>query len=227
MRLFTRLKATVTTGFDSLISRVENHEALVAAAIGETKAAAGKVRVRLQRVRRDTETMRKRIAELEREEEAWRRRAVEAPQDQDERGLECVRRRRRARREREHLAREVDSHVALERQLTADLRKVDERIAQLQRRKNTLSAREYRTRAVRAGELDTRGIVDDIDEILDRWEAKLTEKEPGTCCDRDAFEAEYVREEEDAELRRELDALRAQRAAPPAGSTEARATATG
>jgi phage shock protein A len=210
MQLIKRLQATVVGSFDSLMTRVENHEAIIEAAVRETRMAAGKARGRIQRVRRDMQVMQKRIDALQEEETAWSRRAVELPKHQEEKALECVRRLRRARQEREHLVAEAAKQETLEQQLTADLRKVEERIRELERRKNTLSAREYRTRAVEAGSLETRGIIDDLDEIFDRWEVKLAEKEPYTSWESDTFEAEFIQEEEEKDLRKELSDLRAE-----------------
>lgn len=208
MRLFKRLQATVVTNFDSLITKTENHAAIIEAAIRETRGASAKARVHLHRVRRDAQSMRERISELEQEEETWRRRAIESPESDQERALECLRRRRRAQREREHLTQEVANQEALERQISADLGNVTARIAELERRRNALAARESRTRAVEASGLDTQGIIDDLDQIFGRWEGKLADRESYVACDHDTFQAEFVLEEEDRDLRDELAALR-------------------
>ena len=52
MSLFQRITATVTSHVDRAVSRVENHDAIVEAALRDTRQAAVRARVRLRRLQR-------------------------------------------------------------------------------------------------------------------------------------------------------------------------------
>lgn len=205
--IWKRCRISLGTGFESLVNRVENHEALVAEAIREAQSAGAKARVKLSHVRRDTENMRRRIHELSTAKENWERRAKDYGDSDRERALECVRRRNRASQELDHLKAESINHDQTERNLAADISKLDDHIAALKRKKNALSARDFRAKALVAGDQAEGAAMAGIDEIFDRWELKLAESECLTESSRDSFEDSFVTEEETVGLEAELDDL--------------------
>lgn len=203
MRLIKRWTTSVAASFDSLISQVENHEALVTSAIREMQEAGAKAKVQLQRVRRDGERMQKRLGELREKSELWAERAVRVHETDKQGALECLRRRKAVHREIEYLERQVAEHVRLEKQLTADLGKIGERLDELQRKKNALSARQYRSEALQAGQVDDLGLIAEIDDIFDRWEVKVCQAESFSESS-DRFEADFESTEEGKVLEQEL-----------------------
>lgn len=203
-----RWKISIGSGFESLITKVENHEAQVAEAIREAQAAAAKARVKLSHVRRDGERMRGRIAQLEANGADWERRAQAQAESSRERALECLRRRNQAKREREHLLGESTRQEQTERSLSADIDKLEEHVAGLRRRKNTLAARDFRARALAASDPAEGQLLCGVDDIFERWELKLAETEAlGGADATDAFEDSFMAEEEKAGLEAELDEL--------------------
>ncbi|QYY36331.1 PspA/IM30 family protein [Ruficoccus sp. ZRK36] len=203
-----RWKITIGSGFESLISRVENHEALVTEAIREAQAASAKAKVKLSHVHRDGERLRARIEALTTDAENWERRAQAQADDNRERALECLRRRNIARRELEHLSTELARHEQTERSLSTDIGKLEEHMAGLRRRKNELAARDFRARALSASAPEEGTLLCGIDDIFERWELKLAETE--TFCEPtpvDTFADSFTAEEEKAGLEAELDEL--------------------
>lgn len=215
MRTFwKRWRISIGSGFESLIAQVENHEALVAEAIREAQSAATRAKVKLAHVRQDGERLRSRIEKLDTDETDWERRAQAQGNDNRERALECLRRRNCARRELEHLRGELARHEQTERSLAADIGKLDEHVAGLRRRKNTLAARDFRARALAAASPEEGALLGGVDEVFERWELKLAETEiVGGADSADSFEDTFMAEEEKAGLEAELDELLQQR--PP------------
>ncbi len=209
MRTFwKRWKVSIGSGFESLITRVENHEALVAEAIREAQAASAKAKVKLAHVRRDGERLRERIAKLETAETDWERRAQAQAETKRERALECLRRRNNARRELEHLRSEAAKHEQTERSLSADIGQLEDHVAGLRRRKNTLAARDFRARALAAADPEEGELLSGVDDIFERWELKLAETEIIAGADAtDCFEDSFMAEEEKSSLEAELDEL--------------------
>lgn len=206
MNFVKRWTASIASSFDWVISQVENHEALVSAAIREMQTAGAKAKVQLDRVRRDGDRMTQRIGELQELETVWAERAVRvAPEDKD-RALECLRRRREAQRELQAVEQQQAEHRRVQEQLTNDLKLIEERINELRRKKNTLSARQYRAEAMKAGQLSELGIIGEIDEIFDRWEMKLGVYESFSDKE-DRFAEEFATVENRVQLEAELEQL--------------------
>ena len=207
MNIFKRWGTTLVSNFDTVMSKVENHEAIAESTIRSMQRAAAKARVKLARLRSDGESVRSRITALEAEEEKWRERAVAVHESDRERALECVRRRNRAAAERTHLEAEVSKHQNLERSLASELEQVEARIAELKRRMNRMSARELRARASSAVDLSEQDSLLEVNDIFTRWEEKLALTETLTGVTMDEFSAAFEREEQAGHLEAELDDL--------------------
>lgn len=206
MRAIRRWATSIAASFDYVITQVENHEAIVTSAIKDMQSAGSKARVQLSRVKRDGETMRRRIEELKELERVWGERAGRVHEQNEGKALECLRRRKQVRRELEALETQEKEHTRLANQLSTDLKVIDERIAELKRKKNALTARQYRAEAMRIGQIDDLGLVAEIDDIFERWELKIDEAS-GFHDSLDDLESDFLSEEEEEELRGELDDL--------------------
>jgi len=196
---------------DAVVSRIENHDALVSAAIDDAQSARARATVQLGQVRRDIQRMQERVTELGLDEQRWKERAARVAEQDEERALECLRRRRRAERERTDLEKRLREHVEIEKRLSDDLARIGERVDQLKRQRNLLRTRQSRAEALSIAQEADGSALRDIDEILSRWETKVTHYELQTDLalgDRDTFAAEYSAEEEKDDLRAELDRLR-------------------
>lgn len=207
MKAIKRWTTTLSSSFDWVISQVENHEALVSTAIREMQIAAGNAQVQLARVKKDGISMRERSGHLRLTILQWEERALASQIESEEKALECIRRKRRCERELQQLELSVTQHAKLEVQLSQDLQTIRNRIDELKRKKNELAAREYRAQAARAGASDDLGIINELDDIFDRWESRVTAVETYSV-PLDSLEEEFIIEEEERELRDELTQLR-------------------
>ncbi|MBK1859447.1 PspA/IM30 family protein [Cerasicoccus arenae] len=204
---FHRYRISLSSRIEHVLDQVENHEAVVAAAVKEAQQHSALARVKLQRVRRDGETLRQRADQLATEATRWEERAADCAATDRERARECLRRRRMAEEEQARLTHEASEHERLEQQLTADLRRVDERVRELQRRRHTLAAREQRAEAAVLTAPGEIGLLDDIEDVFERWEGKLTVNEIRADLDCDSFSDAFTQAEDNAALDAELDAL--------------------
>ncbi len=78
MSLIRRISTSITSSVDRAVSKVENHNAIINAALRDTQRAAARSRVRLERVRRDGKSLRERQARLQ-HKRAQGRHASSAP----------------------------------------------------------------------------------------------------------------------------------------------------
>ncbi len=210
MTPFKRVAATISASFSSLMDQVENHEALVTQTIREVKHALAQATVRLNRVKQDEARLEQRLVELRQEERLWTDRAVQVGKTDEAKGLECVRRMRRVQADitaREALLRK---QTDLRTQLTQDIRSIQGKLEELERRKHALATRQFRADALRMIQTEGPGVLEEIDEIFERWETRVTESEiHGGCTESldDRLDEEFKREEDEESLRAGLREL--------------------
>ena len=205
-----RLTAGIMASFDWVISQVENHDALVQAAIKEGQQAAARAKVQLSRVRKDGKRMRTRKMELDQAIEQWTERAVKLAKEDEKKALECLRRKKRAEQERATLEEQIVEHSKHEDQLNGDLAQLHERLERLKTQRNMMRTRQSRAEAISVIKADDSQLLSEIDDIFERWETQVTEYEIQSSCQLDQyddFEDEFIEEENLTELQAELEEL--------------------
>jgi phage shock protein A len=210
MSAFVRWTAGFASRIDAMVRQIENHDALVSAAIRDAKEARARARVQLKRVDEDGRRMERRRSELAEAERLWRERALRMAAPDEARALECLRRMKRAAREREELAAQAEEHGRITAQLTRDIRRIDSRIEQLVQQRNLLRTRQSRAEALAAAQHDDGRRLSEVDDILERWEIKVSRTETDVDCafeERDDLEVELGASEERDALRAELEEL--------------------
>ena len=206
MKIFKRWTSGVVASFEWVANQVENHEALVAAAIREMEESVAKARVQMQRVQKDGSTLKKHLEKAQSDIEVWTERARQSSEENKEKALECIRRKRKAEREAESLKVRFEEHLRVERQLSQDLETVQARLVDLRQKKNSFLARKYNSEAHRAGSPDHVGLIHEIDDIFERWEVRLAQCEP-VHESADTFAQEFEEKEELEDLEAELEQL--------------------
>ncbi|MBN8547965.1 MAG: PspA/IM30 family protein [Deltaproteobacteria bacterium] len=218
MKAIRRISTSLVANFDWAVTQIENHEALVTAALREIQHSGAKAKVQLMRVRRDGERMQQKVQELQEADSLWAERALRcAPLDQSK-AIECLRRRKRAQADALELEAQIKSHARLEEDLTRDLEKIEKQVEELKRKRNSLRSRESTAEALSALQSQDMGLIDELEDVFERWEVKVSEYEShdGFALARtQTLEHELGSDEEQARLKAELDELLAQKGALP------------
>lgn len=207
MNRMHRWKMSVTGWVDGVLAQIENHEATVTSAIGRVRQAAARARVQLKRVERDQRALRELLLKEEGAVEAWLRRAKEA--SEEEKALECLRRHKASARRAEALRQRLSEHERSHKELSEGMRMLNERLSELNERRNLMRTRQSRAEAAH-GMVHANRPIGDLEDVFERWEARVGEIEIASECEQpiDSFEAELLGAEEDAELLIELEELR-------------------
>jgi len=209
MNRMKRWTMSVTSWVDGVLAQVENHEAAVGAAIGRVRQSTARARVQLKRVERDQLTLRDSLLKEEEALEAWRRRAKGL--EDEEAAIECMRRYKASERRVLLLRQRLAEHERSHKELSDGIRVLNARLSELNERKNLMRTRQSRAEAAH-GMAGATGPIGDLEEVFDRWEARVGEIEIAAECGEpvDAFEADLDASDEAATLRMELAALRAE-----------------
>lgn len=213
MSLFKRLVTTVHTKVDRTLAGIENHEAVVDAALRESRQAVSRANVRLARLQKDGKQQRDRIAELTGEIELWNERARSVAAQDRPKALECIKRRKQREAELQEAGQQYSEHETIEQRVRASITESTGRVQALQSQRNQMRSREA---AAQAGQivhsLDTRTGAD-VEAAIERWEVTVGEAEILTDTllpagsDHDALAADFNSHEENTMLEHELDEL--------------------
>mgnify|MGYP006273269267 CR=1 FL=1 len=208
MSIFKRLSATLSAQVDQLVGEIENHDAVIEAAIHDARRAYATAKVRLARLQADGERLRERRDGLRAQADTWRRRAAGCAEEA--RGLECLRRAKRTDAEADALTRTLAQHTTTAR-LTTDVDGLRRRVEALEYRRRLMRSRAAGAdAAARLADLDASPALD-MDDAFERWEIRIAEQQvraaPGDHMD-EGFAAAFDADEAGAALRAELAALK-------------------
>lgn len=209
MSLIRRISTSITSTVDRAVSRVENHDAIINAALRDTQQAAARSRVRLERVRKDGNGLRTRRDNLETAVTRWTDRARGIAASDETRALECLRRRKECEAQLKNLALSIHKHDELESRIVDQVKKIEARIGEVSQQRNMMRSRQSVAEALQTIN-DIEGVsYGEIEDTFDRWEINLGEAEiqMGIGTSVDSLDTEFIAEEERVELKAELSEL--------------------
>ena len=209
MSLIRRISTSITSSVDRAVSKVENHDAIINAALRDTQQAAARSRVRLQRVRKDGHSLKTRHANLQLAVARWTERAKSVAADDETKALECLRRRKDCDMQLRHLEVSILKHDELETRIEEQVKKIEARIGEVSQQRNMMRSRQSVAEAMRTIN-NIEGIsYGEVEDTFDRWEINLGETEVlmGAGANTDSLDTAFLAEEDSAELRAELSEL--------------------
>jgi phage shock protein A len=213
MSIFKRLSATFSSRVDQMVSQIENHDAVVEVAIKESRQATAKAKVRLARVQRDGELLRNKISQLQNDETLWTNRAREMAHKDEDKALECVRRRKLCQKQLEQYTQALKKHEALEQRLAQDIHAAERKLAEMNQQRNLMRTRQSAAQALNSISGVDETVALDVAEAFERWEIKVTESEleVGTVDSMDLLDQEFLEAEDKQTLQAELEQLLAEK----------------
>ncbi len=210
MKIFSRITASVAGTVDEMVSKVENHDAVVEAGIREIRKSAADSRVRLARIQKDGERLRRQKQGLNAAESDWLSRAKNVGELDEKRALECLRRRQQCLDKIAELEKTLEEHRVLEEKLSINVRKIHSRLEEISLQRNQMKSRQSVADATRV--MNNIQGSSNLDDTFDRWESIITESEICTgdvLLDTpvDLFATEFEDQEQEAQLKQELEAI--------------------
>lgn len=213
MSIFRRLSATVISGVDQMVGQIENHDAVIEAAIRDARRASAKAKVRLAHMRKESDRMKHRVEEARREEAQWVKRARSVGTSDENAAIECLRRRRECQRQVTQLEQAIVQQAGLQERLARDIRMAEDRVDEMAQQRNLMRTRQSAADALTAVANIDESVTADLSSVFERWEVNVTEAEmeAGTIDSVDHLEQGFLDEEQRDELRDELRELMTQK----------------
>lgn len=210
MKTIRRLTSSISSSFHWVVNQIENHEALVDAAIKEVQDAEARARVQLKRLQADGAAQRKQLAGHREQERIWLERGKRLAEADQTTAIECLKRRRKCAEQVRALEVQEREHSLIEQQLSQDLEAIRGRLNALRQQRNLMRTRQSRAEALTALNTDDGRLLTELDDLFERWEVKIAQCESigGINPDHvDPVEHALADEEEANALRAELEAL--------------------
>lgn len=197
--------ASISASFDDLVCKIENHEAVADVTIHEVRAASAKIRTQLNITRQRTETLQNQEQNFIQECMRWQTRAQQCGSEDKERALRCIQALEQSEQQKATTAKQLQENLRLQKELQQYLEKVEQRLAELQRKRESLSARAARNKVTRHVEKTLPG--SDPDAVFARWEESVLTDEYASLPLTDAApEEELDREFRQQETQNRLEA---------------------
>jgi phage shock protein A len=204
MRLFKKLYVTAYSSIDSVVTKLQNHDSLVAVSLQELEQKVRQAQIAYGSLTRSLQRTEEDIAKAESEEQLWTARAKkEGTEGKKDAALECLRRAHRSKQTREALGKQREISEVSHRKLQASITELQNLQKNL-----TLKHRELKARTeiqdAQASTSEVSGL--DVSEMLSRWEDSLGIA-PSAQASVDTFETNYSESEQRAALEAELQEL--------------------
>lgn len=212
MNIITRISATLLSGVDKTVCQIENHDAVVEASLKESQRAAAQARVRLQRVKRDGESMLQKQKSLIQKIEHWSERAKASHTDDRALALQCIARRKQCISDEKELQLALKRHAELEQQMVDTITNIEKRVTTMSRQRNQMRSRQSAAEALRVMNKIEGNNTYGIDDTFERWDLNISETEisagiSSELIETDPLDAQFNATEEQQELEDELNAF--------------------
>jgi len=209
MSLIRRISTSITSSVDRAVSKVENHDAVINSALRDTQQAAARSRVRLERVRKDGQSLKMRQETLIVAVSRWGERAKSVAAKDEAKALECLRRRKDCETQLHSLRDSIEKHDELESRIAEQVKKIEARIGEVAQQRNMMRSRQSVAEAMRTINNIEGVSYGEVEDTFDRWEINLGETEimMGAATMTDPLDTAFLTEEDTAELRAELTDL--------------------
>ena len=209
MSLIRRISTSITSSVDRAVSKVENHDAIINSALRDTQQAAARSRVRLERVRKDGQSLKTRQETLIVAVSRWSERAKGVAASDEAKALECLRRRKDCETQLHNLRDSIEKHDELESRIAEQVKKIEARIGEVAQQRNMMRSRQSVAEAMRTINNIEGVSYGEVEDTFDRWEINLGETEimMGAATTTDPLDTAFLTEEDTADLRAELSDL--------------------
>jgi len=171
--LFRTITRRLGAELDGMIGKLENHEALVESAVRDLERGVERADRDEARARATNQRLRALLSEERDAVVAWRERAVR--ETIEARGVECLRRSKRAERRSTELTERLAEGESVETESARRARTLRDKLKEFREQEASLRARQARTSGDAGPGMPTPAT--EIAELLARWEAHLRDLE--------------------------------------------------
>jgi len=177
MKLMKRISATLSANVNSAVSQLENHEAIVAAAIKQTRQSIAKTQAQYNALNRQQKNLTQKLNSAQSNAALWAERAARAANEDKDKALACLSRRNQYEHEQAQIKAALQQQQDLLREISQHLESLNARLHETQQRHQQMRSRQSLAKTTQT--VAACLVEDDIETTFERWEATVLEQEPG------------------------------------------------
>lgn len=209
MSIIKRMSTSLFARVDEMVGEIENHDALIKAAITEQRKKIAAAKVQLKRLQSSEQKVSEQIAELKAKEQRWSDRAIKEAEDNEQQALACLQRRQLVREKIVKLIATRDNYQQTAAKMTSDIARCDQELAAMSQKHELMRARQSSADALNVINEVNGSSIDELETSFERWETRITQGELNVDSYEltDSLEESYLDQESNEALRTELNEL--------------------
>jgi len=208
MNFIKRFTTTISASMDNAVGKMENHDAIIEATIKQTKQSAAKTKARINSLRHQLIQYENQHTEAETQHNLWSQRALKLADVDKAKALECLSRRNQCKASMDRLVVRIKQQQNLIDDVSNNLKKLQNKLDEMSQKHNLMRSRQAVAdvnRAVRHVSTN-----ESVNDTFERWESVVLENEVLEESNFDSLDAEFIKQESDAELLMQLAELKAE-----------------
>jgi phage shock protein A len=197
MSLLKRLSITLFSRLDHVVADIENHDALIQAALDEQHKKITAAKIQLGNLTRKKNAVFEQIKQLTLEQQTWQSRASQCALTDTQKARECLKRKQALGQQIAKLDLSYQEYFQAGEKLAANIQRSESELKEVEQKRDLLKARQSSADVMRHMDNNPRANIQQMEKTFERWEANLYESPALTDSElnRDSFAETYLEEE--------------------------------
>ncbi len=212
MSIFKRLSATLVSRIDHVVGEIENHDAVIQATLSDRQKKIAEAKVRLGQVRSEQQQLKNQLQKQQENVLLWRKRAIECAKENEDKALECINRRRSCQQQSKTLGKTLEQYAQTADRLAKDIETSQQRLTEMKQELTLMRARQSTCLALNVTNDASNHSVRALENSFNRWEVNMDQTGIPLDVDdtTDTLERDFITQEQQEELQKELMVLLAE-----------------
>ncbi|MET1254322.1 PspA/IM30 family protein [Aliikangiella maris] len=171
MSFIKRLSIQLFSKLDDAVTELENHDALIGAAINQQKQKVFIAKKQQANLNLHINQIQETLHTTQKKQQQWHQRAQQQIVSDPEKAKECIHRQLQLTQQIEKLQQTLQAYQTAQAQLTADIQRFEQDIWQHQQKRDLLKTRQSRLSLQTSSQHEATGNI--INDSFNRWEANI------------------------------------------------------
>ena len=210
MSILKRLSTTLISRIDRVVTEIENHDAVIQAALNEMNSKMAKAKIALNQACRERDRIKTELETQQSNVHRWQERAIICAKTDESKALECLRRSHKSRDRAAMLQKSLGEYTRSIEKMTGNIQSSAQRLNEMKQRLTLMRAKQATSKTDATAHSNCGDAESIVEDTFNRWEMHLNHDDIPLDCttdDMDELEHAFITQEQQNDLRSELTAL--------------------
>lgn len=210
MSILKRLSTTLISRIDRVVTEIENHDAVIQAALNEMNSKMAKAKIALNQACRERDRIKTELETQQSNVHRWQERAIICAKTDESKALECLRRSHKSRDRAAMLQKSLGEYTRSIEKMTGNIQSSAQRLNEMKQRLTLMRAKQATSKTDATAHSNCGDAENIVEDTFNRWEMHLNHDDIPLDCttdDMDDLEHAFITQEQQNDLRSELTAL--------------------